>query len=138
MSAFDQLVEQGGFRGLTPAGEKRTVVLPWPPKALSPNNNRGHWGKRAGPGKASRTAAFYLTRQAFPAKPSWAAVKLDVVFCPPDKRRRDLDNCIASNKNAWDGVSSALGIDDSKFIATYRMGEVEKGGAVRVTIEEGV
>jgi crossover junction endodeoxyribonuclease RusA len=57
-----------------------------------------------------------------------------MTFCPPDKRRRDRDNLIASMKAATDGIADALGTDDSKFIVTYAMGSPVKGGSVEVTI----
>jgi crossover junction endodeoxyribonuclease RusA len=41
---------------------------------------------------------------------------------------------IASHKAAQDGIADALGIDDSKFECSYRLGEPVKGGAVRVEI----
>jgi Holliday junction resolvase RusA-like endonuclease len=41
-----------------------------------------------------------------------------VVFVVPDKRRRDLDNALASMKAAWDGLVDAgvLVDDDSKHL----------------------
>ena len=57
-----------------------------------------------------------------------------MTFCPPDHRRRDLDNIIASMKAANDGIADALGIDDSRFISTYSMGSPVKGWAVLVTV----
>jgi crossover junction endodeoxyribonuclease RusA len=59
-----------------------------------------------------------------------------IEFCPPDYRRRDRDNLIASMKAATDGLADALGIDDSKFITSYRMGQPVKGGAVLVTVRQ--
>lgn len=110
-----------------------TIVLAWPDKVLSPNS-RVHWSKRAAATKAARTAAFYLTRAAVTIKPTWDRVRLSVTFCPPNARRRDLDNCIASCKGIFDGISDALGIDDSRFEPSFRMSSPVKGGAVRVEI----
>ncbi len=130
---FQRAVDRGAFNGLTAAGERRVVVLPWPSPKLSPNA-RIHWAARAKYVKAARLHSFAATRAVFGRKPGWDAAKLDIEFCPPDRRRRDRDNLIASMKAATDGIADALGIDDSKFIPTYRIGEPIKGGAVRVTI----
>lgn len=65
---------------------------------------------------------------------SWKAARLKYSFCPPDNRRRDRDNLIASMKAATDGIADALGIDDSKFDCSYALGEPIKGGCVHVTI----
>lgn len=110
-----------------------TITLSWPSPVLSPNS-RVHWSKRAAATKAARTAAFYLTRAAVTIKPAWDRVGLSVTFCPPDKRRRDMDGMIASMKAAQDGISDALGIDDRFFIPTYRIADPVPGGAVRVEI----
>ncbi len=110
-----------------------TIVLAWPDKVLSPNS-RVHWSKRAAATKAARTAAFYLTRAAVTIKPTWDRVALSVTFCPPDKRRRDMDGMIASMKAAQDGISDAIGIDDRFFVPTYRIAEPVKGGAVHIEI----
>jgi crossover junction endodeoxyribonuclease RusA len=112
-----------------------SVRLPWPVSPLSPNA-RIHWARKAQLVKASRSTAFYLTREAFgPTKPNWPGARVSMTFCPPDKRRRDLDNCISSTKAARDGIADALGIDDSKFECGFAFGEPVPGGAVLVTIQ---
>jgi crossover junction endodeoxyribonuclease RusA len=112
------------------------VTLPWPDKVLSPNA-RVHWAKKATAVRKARESAAWVTRSCIgPRKPHLTRAALEVVFCPPDNRRRDRDNLIASLKGATDGISDALGIDDSRFISTYSIGEVVKGGAVRVTVRE--
>ncbi len=130
---FQRAVDRGAFNGLTAAGERRVVVLPWPSPKLSPNA-RVHWGVKAGAVARARDTARWIVLSEFRRKPGWDGARLDVEFCPPDRRRRDLDNTIASSKGIFDGIADALGIDDSKFIPTYRIGAPIKGGAVRVTI----
>ena len=62
---------------------------------------------------------------------------IKLVFYPPDKRRRDLDNLFSSMKHTLDGVASALGIDDSQFRPVMLdFGDVVKGGQVVMTIGE--
>lgn len=111
------------------------VTLAWPDKGLSPNA-RLHWGRKSRLVKLARTAAWGATLEVTGAGPSrlGKTVHLDMVFCPPDKRRRDRDNLIASMKAATDGIADALRVDDSRFVSTYSIGEPVKGGAVFVTI----
>lgn len=59
---------------------------------------------------------------------------LSIRFCPPDRRRRDLDNMFASFKHGIDAVAEAIGIDDYGFAFTIVRGEPVKGGRVEVTI----
>lgn len=58
------------------------------------------------------------------------ATHLDITFCPPDRRRRDLDNMLASAKAHLDGVSDGMKIDDSDFTLTIRKGTPIKGGQI--------
>lgn len=60
-------------------------------------------------------------------------------FYPPDKRRRDVDNLLASLKSALDGICDAWGIDDSRFrMIILRMEAPIKGGKVVVKTRIGV
>lgn len=59
---------------------------------------------------------------------------IDIEFCPPDNRARDLDNMLAASKALLDGVADATGIDDSLWSLSIRRGEKRKGGAVIVVI----
>lgn len=112
------------------------VRLPWPSPVLSPNH-RGHWAPKAKAVRMARTYAAWLVKEQCSTKPGWDGASVSITFCPPNKRRRDRDNLIASLKAATDGIADALGIDDSRFETTYRMGDIVKGGAVIVTIKEG-
>jgi len=115
------------------AGEVR-VVLPWPDRMLSPNA-RVHWSQKAKVVRAARNAAWALSLEAkVPRMSVSARPRVEIEFCPPDRRRRDTDNCIASAKASMDGLADALGVDDSRFISTYRMADPVKGGAVIVTV----
>lgn len=110
------------------------INLPWPAKALSPNA-RVHWAVKAASVKKARSDAYVLTRSSMVEIPRWLGVHVTLDFCPPSRRRYDADNIIASLKASMDGIADALGIDDSKFIPTYRFGDPVKGGEVRVTLE---
>lgn len=111
------------------------LLLPWPPKVLSPNA-RAHWTAKSKAAKTYRNACYLLCRAAgLPVPASRALLSLE--FIPPDRRRRDDDNCIAAFKSGRDGVAQALGIDDSRFVTQLQMSaETIKGGAVRVRITD--
>lgn len=109
------------------------LMLPWPPKVLSPNA-RVHWATKSRAAKVYRNACYLLCRAASLPVPAGRAL-LSLEFIPPDRRRRDDDNCIAAFKSGRDGVAQALGIDDSRFVTQLQISaETIKGGAVRVRI----
>ena len=111
------------------------VIYPWPPKELSPNA-RTHWSVKAREAKKLKNASWALTMAARPDI-SHQSAHLSVEFRPPSRRRIDLDNCIARFKAGFDGIASAIGIDDSKFTITAFIGQPITGGGVRVVITEG-
>jgi crossover junction endodeoxyribonuclease RusA len=110
-----------------------SITLPWPPKELSPNA-RTHWAKKSKAAKAYRAACYLLTKQAGVIAPE-GQLLFDIEFCPPDRRLRDDDNCLAAMKSGRDGIADALGVDDRRFVTTLRMGLPVKGGSVLVKIE---
>ena len=59
--------------------------------------------------------------------------KIRLLFSPPDKRRRDVDNMLASMKASLDGIALAIGCDDVEFcpVILDRAPPV-KGGSVLV------
>lgn len=111
------------------------VRLPWPSAALSPNA-RLHWAPKAKATRTDRIHTAWLVKEQCRSKPAWAKASIGMTFCPPNRRRRDLDNLIASSKAVFDGIADALGLDDQHFIPTFRLAEPIKGGAVLVTISE--
>ena len=112
------------------------IELPWPDSHLSPNA-RSHWAVLRDYKQLAHETAHWL---AYPLRLGWtreARFSMSLTFCPPDRRRRDLDNIEAACKAAFDGMCAGLGIDDSQIIETSkRWGEVVQGGAVIVEIEE--
>lgn len=111
------------------------LTLPWPDKHLSPNA-RLHWSRKSRLVKLARQAAWGAVLEARGRAPALRGERLHLtwVFCPPDRRRRDMDNIIGSLKATADGIADALHFDDSKFVSTYQFGEPVKGGAVVVTV----
>lgn len=114
----------------------KILVLPWPPKGLSPNA-RIHWAKKAKITKAYRNISRVLAMQAGLAAPETGRILLVLEFVPPDRRHRDDDGCLASFKAGRDGIADALGIDDKRFVTQFSLSaDVVKGGMVIVRIGE--
>lgn len=86
------------------------VVLPLPPKELSPNA-RVHWSLRSRLVKAARARATEGARTALHfagmAPPMWERAYVKMIFYWPDKRRRDASNAAASTKAYEDGIEDA-------------------------------
>lgn len=109
------------------------IVLPWPPRELSPNA-RVHWSVRAAKAKRYRADCSLLARVANIQAPE-GQILLSLEFVPPDRRARDDDNLIAAFKAGRDGIADALGIDDKRFVTQFRMStDTTKGGEVRVSV----
>jgi crossover junction endodeoxyribonuclease RusA len=70
------------------------------------------------------------------ALPEGAPLRVTLKIYPPDKRRRDWDNIVASLKSGLDGIADALGIDDSRFrLSIDMLPEVVKGWRVDVVVD---
>lgn len=112
------------------------VDLPWPPSALSPNaSSPGAWRVKQKAAKAYKADCAIVCRASL-RKAEIDRAHLTISFCPPDRRRRDLDNMLARIKHGLDAVSETIGIDDSLFGLTLVRGEPVKGGVVRITVGE--
>ena len=106
------------------------VIYPWMPKELNPNC-REHWTKKAVKFKQYKNTCWTLTMQGYPKKPTEDRVHLAITFYKPTRARRDLDNLLAAFKAGIDGISLALGVDDSNFLLSIDMAE-EIGSYVKV------
>lgn len=111
------------------------IELPWPHRDLQPNS-RGHWRKRAAAAKKAKAYAHWATlEQRRPEPLPTGKLLLMIDFVPPDRRRRDDDNLIASFKSYRDGIAQALGIDDARFVTHATVSdETIPDGRVMVTI----
>jgi len=113
------------------------ILLAWPEKELWPNA-RAHPIIVAGVRKIARAEAYYLTRATLAGRqlavPAGTPIELKLVFCPPHRRRFDLDNAQAAMKSALDGLAQALGIDDRWFRPQPLAGDMRPGGLVEVRI----
>ena len=106
---------------------KNVVVLPWPPKELSPNSTL-HWSKKSKKKKEYRTACWALTLEAkLKAPKGEEKIDIEITFCPPDKRHRDADNMVAAIKSGLDGVADALKVNDRQFLPSFIFSDEVKG-----------
>lgn len=110
------------------------LILPWPPKELSPNA-RVHWKQKHRHAKAYRQDCFVLTKAAG-ASVEPGKLYFWLTFCPPSRRHYDDDNLLARFKSGRDGVADGLGINDRDFVTTICIGEPVQGGEVRVHIRK--
>jgi len=110
------------------------IDLPWPAKALHPNE-RPHWRKKAAAVKSARFAACQMAKPI--GKIGEDAIKVTCIFSPPlPKRNRDLDNLIAACKAYFDGIADAIGVNDSCFRHQEPVwGIPTKGGKVSIILE---
>ena len=113
------------------------IRLPWPPSALN-THAKGHWRPKAKATKKYRHDAWALAQEAS-VKAIPGAI-LEFTFCPPDKRRRDIQNMPGMMKAGIDGIADAMGCDDSKFRPHFpdHFAEPTKGGCVLVHIKPSV
>ncbi len=112
------------------------IELSWPPKELNPNSTAKLRDKMRAK-KVHREEAYWATKAALGAGfrlPADQEVHLIIAFYPPDNRRRDRDNCIASVKRAQDCIAQAVGVDDHFFRPRYIFGEPVAGGKIIVEI----
>lgn len=109
------------------------VRLPWPPKELNPNARLHHMAK-ARVVKSYRETCYWLAVAALWRGEALTKPLIKLTFCPPDKRRRDLDNMLASFKAGADAVADALRVNDHLFDLLLTRGEPVKDGAVIVEI----
>tara|TARA_B100000678_G_C17893172_1_gene376205 strand:+ start:142 stop:489 length:348 start_codon:yes stop_codon:yes gene_type:complete len=113
-----------------------TFELPYPPARLNPNGQHGHWRTKQTAAKSYRADCMTLCRAQGVGKATLDRAHLTIRFCPPDRRRRDLDNMLSAFKQGIDAISESIGIDDSHFGLTILRGEPVKGGKVVVTVGE--
>lgn len=89
------------------------IVLPWFSSELNPNS-RLHWSQKIAPRQKQTSDAYWLAKEA-PKPEQKEEYALKITFYPPDRRSRDIDNCLAAIKGALDGIARAWGINDKQF-----------------------
>lgn len=111
------------------------VELPWPPIKSSPNGSQGDWRGKARAGRDYKRDCWAAIKAAGIAPMSASEVEVNIIFCPPDNRRRDLDGCLTRAKRGLDALSEAIGVDDSRWnVITLERGDKVRGGSVIVSV----
>lgn len=109
------------------------ILLPWPARVVHPNS-RAHWRRRAAATKWMRRDAYYAGKAA-KLRVGDGPIAVALTFYPPDRRRRDLDGCIASCKAYLDGLADALGVDDNRFTLSASLSDLcTHDGEVKIEV----
>lgn len=111
----------------------QVITLPWPPKGLSPNDRLHHYAIAALKKKYREACSLKCIVDGLKPMQGVEKALVHIVFFPPRKGRRDIDNCLASIKSGLDGVADVLGLDDSRWHISMEMAPVV-GGMVRLSI----
>lgn len=109
------------------------IELPYPDSILNPNR-KAHWSKKHRAQRKQKEMAFWVAKERG-APPRKKKYDINVIFHPPDNRRRDEDNAIASLKGAFDGIALAWGVDDSLFHYTQEWKNMVKKGKVIIMLK---
>ena len=116
------------------------LILPWPPRILSPNGRPRHWSHLHKAKKAQAKAASWAAISVGLHKVTvldGALIRLHPIACPKTgKAYPDDDNLIASLKAARDALAQVLRVDDARMRwQEVQRGERCKSGAVIIDIE---
>lgn len=113
------------------------IELPWPHPALSPNS-RAKWERIKALRRARNDATVLAVQSgAKSIDLTGQSLALAIDAHAPDKRRRDLDNILASLKPSIDGIAAALGIDDAQItsVTVTAREPLKPRGCVRLTLQ---
>jgi crossover junction endodeoxyribonuclease RusA len=122
------------------ASTPRTYTIALPPGLpLLSLNDRGHWAARYRRSEALKKAAWALALQQ--KIPRLERVSVVAEYQPPDRRRRDSDNPVASVKAAIDGIVAAgclPGDDSPRYVesVTCRIGPLHPKGRIVLYLTE--
>lgn len=111
------------------------IILPWPPKALSPNA-RVHWRVLAKAKKEFRVSCAVAARVQGIGRIEASKLHVSLVFYPPTRRAFDLDNALARMKSGLDGLADVLGVDDKHWSLSIDRAD-QIGGYVKVEVRHG-
>lgn len=125
------------------------IILPLPPKGLSPNARPAHWGQRSPRIAECRQHARFTSLNAvrpaggdWPSLPLRTPVLVDVIATYRIRRRRDSDNLLASCKPIFDGIVDAglIPDDSSEYLrinsVTIRVDPKHRGDGLRLLLWE--
>jgi crossover junction endodeoxyribonuclease RusA len=111
------------------------ITLGWPDQHLWPNR-KAHWARARMWRNEQKIAAWALTLAEKRVDLGEGRIPVTLTFHKNDRRRFDLDNALAAMKGALDGLSAALGVDDSRFDVRPVLGEPVAGGCVVVEVDQ--
>lgn len=112
-----------------------SVVIPWPARELSPNA-RVHWAKKGDAVATARGFTSAMTEYRRGAFGDGVPLEMWVLIEPPNLKKRDLDNILASLKPSIDGIADGVGFNDAQIesVHLHRMPPI-KGGRITIEIE---
>lgn len=111
------------------------IELPWYSSKITPNS-RTFWRKKDEIRAKYKEDCYYIAKECEYRCASGVKIGVKIIFHPPDKRARDLDNCLASIKSGLDGVAMALGVNDKNFRPiTIDFGDVVKNGKIVIEFD---
>ncbi|MAH47004.1 hypothetical protein CMI37_14350 [Candidatus Pacearchaeota archaeon] len=111
------------------------IVYPGlPPKELSPNA-RVHWSRKHAVGIDVQNDIVLLLLEQGWSKPPLERAVVRFKLGLPDKRRRDMDNLIASCKPLLDALSGRVIVDDRIGLIEVEYSWFESPGQPQVIIE---
>ena len=84
-----------------------------PHSKLGPNARNNYWKRNSYVQSAKEEMVMLLLMQQCRQNPLWEIAHLEILFTAGDKRRRDLDNLIASCKPWIDALVGMVIVDDS-------------------------
>lgn len=105
------------FSGILDNPPPNTVWLPFPPPELMPNR-KSHWAKKSGYAEKAKFDAWLVSKH---LKGRTGRYGLGCIFLMPDNVHRDTDNLVAAMKNAFDGMSEAMGVNDAQFRSQFAL-----------------
>ena len=107
-----------------------SIKLPFPPAGLFPNRASGkHWTSTFKIKQAYKEDCYLLTLASVRDFVITGDIRVTLIYVMPDKRHRDVDNCLAASKAGLDGMADALKVDDKMFqpVTVYRIPGVKPG-----------
>lgn len=115
--------------------ETFVVRLNWPAPELSPNARVDRRSVSRARKSARLEVLSVAKRLAAKVSPN---AHITLTFHPPDQRRRDLGNLLASMRSQLDGIAEACGIDNCEWTFTILRGvSVDRGCVVAYATNGG-
>ncbi len=115
------------------------VPLEWPSRGLSPNARLDRFSKARlfkTTKLRARLATMEVTKGRAARLPKGEVVNLRLICRPPVLRYRDEDNLIATCKAIFDGIASALDVDDHLFhFREMEWQDIDRDGKGMLTVE---